>query len=326
MRKLINTAPFMGDIAKKNYFEGWFYKLVTRDSKRVISIICGIATGDSFNTSASFIQLNCTKCGTLWQKYPLSAFDYNPDKFWVTVGKSEFSDKELRICDVIDGSTVMGKIFFENTKPYPQTFYSPSIMGPFSYIPNMQCNHGVVSMGHRLMGNLTINGEIIDFTGGVGYIEKDYGTSFPSSYLWMQCNSFNKIGSSLMLAIADIPFGAFSFMGIISFFYHKGKMLSISTYNGGKIKKLEILDKLIICSITNGTYSMDIECEQQNTGKLKSPIKGRMIHHIEESLDSLLKVTVYEESGEIVYSGFSDCCASEVGGDMNFVSIKKFNK
>ncbi|MEZ4893124.1 MAG: tocopherol cyclase family protein [Saprospiraceae bacterium] len=37
---------------------------------------------------------------------------------------------------------------------------------------------------------LTINGEELDFTGGKGYMEKDWGRSFPSAYFWMQTNHF----------------------------------------------------------------------------------------------------------------------------------------
>lgn len=61
------------------------------------------------------------------------------------------------------------------------------IMGPFRFLPGMECSHGVISMGHSLEGKLDLNGKRIDFSGGTGYVETDRGRSFPSAYLWTQC-------------------------------------------------------------------------------------------------------------------------------------------
>ena len=55
-------------------------------------------------------------------------------------------------------------------------------MGPFRFIAGMECSHGVISMMHSLEGTIEINGEIVDFSGGTGYIETDRGRSFPSAY------------------------------------------------------------------------------------------------------------------------------------------------
>lgn len=69
-----------------------------------------------------------------------------------------------------------------------RTFLNPNIMGYFNYIPNLECNHEVVSMNHSLNGEIIINGESIDFNHGKGYIEKDWGRSFPEKYIWIQSN------------------------------------------------------------------------------------------------------------------------------------------
>jgi hypothetical protein len=63
-------------------------------------------------------------------------------------------------------------------------------MGWYSYVPFMECYHGLISIDHKLQGSLQINGQEIDFTEGKGYAEKDWGTSFPEGYVWMQSNHF----------------------------------------------------------------------------------------------------------------------------------------
>ena len=92
----------------------------------------------------------------------------------------------------------------------------PNIMGPFTYIPNMECNHGVVSMSHTINGSIQLNDETWEFKNDKGYIEKDWGTSFPKRYIWIQGNHFKNTNTSFMLSLAHIPFIGFSFEGLIA--------------------------------------------------------------------------------------------------------------
>ena len=49
-----------------------------------------------------------------------------------------------------------------------------------------------------------IDGKTIDFTNGIGYIEKDWGKSFPNSWIWMQTNHFKYHNASLMASLSSI--------------------------------------------------------------------------------------------------------------------------
>jgi hypothetical protein len=88
-------------------------------------------------------------------------------------------------------------------------------MGPFRFVPLMECRHSVLSMSHSLSGSLRLNGKSVCFNGGVGYIEGDRGHSFPRRYIWTQCNWREESPCSLMLSAADIPFAAGTSAGII---------------------------------------------------------------------------------------------------------------
>lgn len=45
-------------------------------------------------------------------------------------------------------------------------------MGPFAFVPFMECYHGIVSMDHIIQGELEIDGATVDFSNGRGYMEK----------------------------------------------------------------------------------------------------------------------------------------------------------
>ncbi len=88
-------------------------------------------------------------------------------------------------------------------------------MGPYGWIPMMECNHGVVSLDHELTGILKVDGTPMDFTGGRGYAEKDWGKSFPAGYVWMQSNHFTADRTSFVGSIAIVPWLFSAFPGFI---------------------------------------------------------------------------------------------------------------
>jgi hypothetical protein len=95
----------------------------------------------------------------------------------------------------------------------------------------------VVSLDHVIEGALDIDGRTIDFTGGRGYTEKDWGRSFPSSWIWLQSNHFSTPGSSFTASVAIIPWIGRSFPGFIIGLWHQNKLYRFATYTGAKIRK-----------------------------------------------------------------------------------------
>ncbi|KAJ3161412.1 hypothetical protein HDU86_007194 [Geranomyces michiganensis] len=108
--------------------------------------------------------------------------------------------------------SVRGSLRFSSRVPFPASRLYPTVMGPFAYLPAMECYHGLVSMHHTITGSLefyTADGLLerkFELTGGTGYIEKDHGINFPLNWIWIQTASFKaNLGSSLMVSVADVP-------------------------------------------------------------------------------------------------------------------------
>ena len=87
---------------------------------------------------------------------------------------------------------IYGELKYLNNKNINTNFLKPNIMGPFSYIPFMECNHAILSMENTVEGVININNDKINFHNNIGYIEKDWGYSFPKNYIWCQGNNFKK--------------------------------------------------------------------------------------------------------------------------------------
>lgn len=199
----------------------------------------------------------------------------------------------------IDYPEVQGKVHYGKLLPLQS-----HIMGPFHFFP-MQCNHEVVSMRHTLRGSFYVHGNLIDLNGGIGYIEGDYGRSFPKEYLWLHCNDFTE-DFSIMISVADIPFCGIHFIGCICAITFKGKEYRLATYRGVHIYAAN--ERQIILRQRN--YRLAIQISPSASYPLRSPQNGKMVNTIHESTNTKAKF-LFTNREKVIFQGESKSCSFE---------------
>ena len=168
-------------------------------------------------------------------------------------------------------------------------------MGPFCLFP-MECRHGIISMYHRLKGRVVLNGQTMDFTGGIGYMEKDSGHSFPSSYAWIQANDFSN-HTSIMASVAEIPFCGLRFRGCICVIQYQGKEYRLATYLGVHVVVCRP-DRIVL---KQRKYRLDIRINNNNQRKLSAPKNGEMTRKIMESASCGGEFTFYRHKKQVFH-------------------------
>lgn len=276
---------------KEHYFEGWYFKCSTASD--TIAVIVGCAKGDQ---ALAFIQVFMTgSLKSYYMTYDSKAYRYTESPFRVQIEENIFTDHyiKLNICE--QDLRIEGSIKFESLTRLPQKFWKRGLMGPFAYLPFMECYHDILSMSHKLKGTLKVNGIVHDFESGKGYIERDWGTSFPSSYRWMQCNHFQQKSLSFMLAIAHIPFLGQSFTGFLCCISIQGHIRIFTTYTGAKIKQFHETNKELMIEIKQGKESIHVCISNKEGAMLKAPNKGTMQRVIYETLESTMELSLFYE-------------------------------
>lgn len=266
---------------KKTFFEGWYFKHQSKDFS--IAFIPGINISKD-GRKYSFIQV-ITKNSSYNINYDFKDFSISEDRFTIKIKDNIFSTKGLILNIKNKDITVKGRLVYSNITPIKR-----DIMGPFTYFPFMECFHGVLSLNHKVNGTLTLNNKEIIFNNDFGYIEKDWGKSFPNRYLWVQCNDFSVEDTSIMVSIADIPFLGFEFKGCIAIVYYKGKEYRLATYNGVKL----ILYGENGLIIKKGAYKLEIEIKKLSPQSLLAPNGGDMIRTIYENISCSARFKFYK--------------------------------
>ncbi len=394
------SIEFQGNYKSDKYFEGWYYKQVCADCNSMISFIPGISLYDK--DSHSFVQYiyktidpnGKDKVITGYCRYSIKEFSYTDNPFCVKIGDNTFTDKYLSvnlkdsICDI------QGTLAFGEFTPIKQTFLMPDIMGIFSYIPWMECYHGLISMKHRVDGSLNIvinskrndficdnvkpdnnealkgiinehaenienksklddqindeNGDIknienvknksgvsendsnesekreidslLSFDCGSGYIEKDWGRSFPKRYIWMQCNHFHNETVSIVFSLADIPFIGTEFEGFLCNFCIDGEEFRFATYTRSKFKLKEISSEGFIAELEKRSASLIIKASANSHGELIAPDLGSMNKKIREELSGKVHIVFCNKKTGKIYEGDGIVAGIEMVGYSNSVN------
>jgi hypothetical protein len=296
-RKIGHPELFQGTKSRKKYFEGWYYKLVDAGEATILAVVPGIALGASHEDSHAFVQVFNGKTGD-YSYFTFSLDDFRPASrsFEVRIAENYFSAAGLRLELQHPSRKIRGELRFSNAVPYPKRLLSPGFMGWASFVPFLQCKHGIVSMNHTLEGALEINGARVSFDGGKGYLEKDWGHSFPSAYIWMHSNHFADEAISFTLVLARLSWLGLPLTGFGAALWFNDRVYTLATYTGARITRFESQANQVRLTVEDKRLQLTIEAIQGSAWLLRSPVRGSMTGTVTESLTSTLHLTAHEKT------------------------------
>jgi tocopherol cyclase len=320
-RGVRHPEAFHGVGVTKEFFEGWYIKLVSADLSQRWAVIPGIfrGLGSASGTDTrdeAFVQVLDGASGRAWyHRYDVSEFEASDDHFEVRVGPNRFSATGVHL----ETPQLTGDITFTTAlDPWPVTLGSPGAMGWYGHVPFMECFHAVVSFGHGLDGVLEVEGEKQSFDAGRGYIEKDWGKAFPDAYVWLASNHIDTTpDASLMGSVAVIPWLGGAFRGFLVGLKHGGRLYRWSTYNRAREVRLEVDDTHVRWSLTGRDGTLELEATRVRGGLLMAPQRHAMLERVEETLDARVHVKHTDTRGRLLLEGTALATGLEVVGDID---------
>lgn len=318
IRSVFHPDEFQGWLRRQSYFEGWYFKIVNHHESKALAIVPGIAMGTNGNNQAFIQVLDGKKRTASYHRFNAHSFISSRSGFEISISGNTFSNHQIRL----DLPELKGELQFAGNFAWPNKWYSPGIMGPYSFLPFMECNHGVVSMDHQITGHLQLGGELVDFTNGRGYIEKDWGKSFPSAYIWLQSNHFSQTGTSLKVSVAKIPYLGYSFVGFIAGLKLGNRLIQFTTYNRSLLKKSAADAEKVEIVMQNKDFLLEITVAREPSTVLAAPIRGLMDGRIEESMNARPEVRLTEQrSGKVIFSDTGRNGGLEVAGKIDEITV-----
>lgn len=313
-KQTMTPAMYHGHRARAPFFEGWYFKLISADEAHRYAIIPGVILGDQGH---AFIQvLNGSDGSSTYHKFTLENFWASKDDFEARIGPNHFNIHSINLdVDQPEGS-IKGRLSFDEPTPWPVSWRSPGIMGWYAWVPAMECYHGVLGFDHAIHGCLTIDGDEINFEGGRGYIEKDWGKSFPSAWVWFQSNHFDVPATCITASVAVIPWLGSSFNGFIVGLWHEGQLYRFTTYTGARIETLEIEEYHVRWVIRDRHHKLELLAQKAEGGMILGPSRIDMGVRVNETLKATVDVKLTRNNGDVIFTGQGRNAGLEVQGQV----------
>lgn len=305
-----NPDAYHGKKKKSNFFEGWYFKLVQPYTGYTYSFIPGIFISDKEEESHSFIQiLKGDESNYNYLRFNKGLFNASTAELNLKVHNSFFSLREMKLEISQQSEEIYGTLHFNNIIKWPDSVINPGSMGFYNYLGFMQCYSQVCAIDGEISGELFINGKRLDFTGGKLYVEKNWGRSFPNSYIWVQGNSFENEEGSVTCSIGSIPLPFRSFTGFLIGIYARKNFYKFTSINKSTLS-ISCKDEKIILEAYNKEYFLKIEgCYSKDRFmNLYAPYEGNMVPIANETLCGSLKVLLYDNKKNSLI--FNDSCSS----------------
>ncbi|HRU29328.1 MAG TPA: tocopherol cyclase family protein [Treponema sp.] len=327
--RFLKPILFQGVGRTKAYFEGWYFKQSLFDKKnhtqRTIAIIPGISW-DANGAGHAFIQTIDSKDGSsTYFRFPIQAFSFQDKPFSIHIEKNSFSTEGLHVDLQDDRLSIVADLSFHQLTPIK------NIMGPYKYVPFMECNHGIISMYHEVRGHITLvrenqEGDRLTLAPGIGYIEKDWGRSMPSSWIWINAINFEGTAGpvSFFFSLAKVPWQSRHFNGFITVLYVNGREYRFATYRKGHIDLLEYQGGILRILLSDNRYKVEILVRTSEAGELLAPVQGTMDRRIGECNNAWVRVVIkakHKMTDAPLFDGIATGSGVELVGDIERLAI-----
>jgi tocopherol cyclase len=319
MRRGLWNEYYKGSGRMRRYFEGWYFKQVSADRSEIWSFIPGISRGENRGEGYAFVQVIEGRSGrTWWFEYAAHEFSASRDGLDIRVGGNHFTEGGIVLDLAGPEGNFHGELRFGAFTRLPSSLLWPGVMGPYSFVPFMECKHGLLSLHHSVVGGFETEGRAVNLGGpeglGRGYIEKDWGSSMPSRWIWMQSNNFEAEGDSFMLSIADIPWLGSSFTGFLCVGSIGGRILREASYTGARLADFSLEDGSVKLALRRAGLRLEIEASRSRGGLLRAPVRGLLTRRISESVDACLRLR-WLDGGKLLFEGEAPAAGLELVGD-----------
>lgn len=280
----MNTFEYR-NLKKKNYFEGYYQRLVDEDNNINYAFIFAITKNEE--DPHAFIQVfDGTKNISKYYRYETSDFYYS--KGTVFIKDNFLSLKSL----YIKTEDIEVSVLFSELKELTSRFRNKSAMSFLLHFP-LECFQEVVIIDGLFNGEIITENEALHISGKT-YLEKTYGSKFPKQWIWIQGNHFNK-DVSLSFSHGMIPFLKWKIKGFITILHYNDKEYRFATYNFSRMKIAKRTESQVEIVLKKRRYKLIIIAKLINPVELIGPNEeGKMDLQVFESINSLATLTFYK--------------------------------
>ena len=288
MLRIFKPTTLRGNLERNKFFEGWFQKIYSKEQKASIVIIYGYATQNT-QDKFGFIQILFPNQVNEIIYFNRNAFSCDPHQHIVRMGENVLTTEIINI--KTNDFTIHLKL---KNNQVSKTFKNS--MGYSYFLPNLPCYHAVLNTGHRVSGEIKQKNERFIIENEPGYLEKNWGTSFPETYYWLHAVDPNDPAVSLLFSRAEIEWIGRKFIRHVGHVRYDQKQVDFRSLKNFTVSILNSSEDKHEVQMTSNTLQLNISISHKSKVQFKGPFDGGLSRDIIHFPDSIIQIRLVENS------------------------------
>jgi tocopherol cyclase len=284
MIRKTKPSDLRGNFDRKKYFEGWFHKIYSQEHRASFVIIYGYTTGDT-PAKFGFIQVHLPNQEPRILYFDRSEVSCDPNQHRVCMGVNELSLERMKIRTeelIID-------LHFGKNDPIRTVKNS---MGYHYFIPNLPCYHAVCNLSHTVSGEIRTTNDQFSFKAETGYLEKNWGTSFPENYQWLHAIAPNDPATSLLFSQAEIGWFGNQFQRHVGYIRIKNEVVDFRRLKDVSIRSEQVESNKQRIHIRSRELDLEITIITDQQVFLLGPEDGTLRRNIGHYADAQVELRI----------------------------------
>jgi tocopherol cyclase len=277
-----------GYFTRNKYFEGWFQKVYSTKHKASFVIIYGYATSNSYE-NFGFIQLLIPDKASEILYFSKNEISFDSERHIVRMGDNLLTTELISI----KSNDITIDLNLLNNQPIG-TFKNS--MGYTYYIPKLPCYHSVLNTSHCVSGEIEFKKARYLFDKEIGYLEKNWGTSFPENYCWLHAVDPNDSQISLLFSMAEIKWLGKQFIKHVGHFRFDGTQIDLRELNNIAVDYLTLSRNKQVIRIASKTILIELSITVGNKVIFKGPAEGKLSRDIIHFTDEVIDVSLTQNN------------------------------
>lgn len=277
-----------GTFERNKFFEGWFQKVYSKAHKASFILIYGYATHNS-DDEFGFLQILIPNQTPEIVYFPKNEVACDIEKHIFRMGKNLLTTELIRI--EINGLSI--DLNMNNTQTF-RTFKNS--MGYTYFIPNLPCYHSVLNSAQSVSGEIKHQGQCYTFDHEMGYLEKNWGTTFPESYFWVHAIDPNNPAISLLFSRAKIVWLGKTYIKHVGYLCFAGQQIELRALKNVTVSNSSISPENRSIQIRSAAAQLDLALEFGREVQFKGPKDGALSRMIAHQTDAKVEVSLTYEN------------------------------
>jgi hypothetical protein len=277
-----------GTFERNKFFEGWFQKVYSKAHKASFILIYGYATHNS-DDEFGFLQVLIPNQVPELVYFPKNEVSCDIEKHIFRMGNNLLTTELIRID--INGLRI--DLNLKNTQPF-RTFKNS--MGYTYFIPNLPCYHSVLNTAQSVSGEIQYKGLCYTLDHEMGYLEKNWGTTFPENYFWVHAIDPNNPAISLLFSRAQIVWLGKTYIKHVGYFCFDGQQIELRELKNFSVSNSNLSPENRIIQIRSASAQFDLALEYGREVLFKGPKDGTLSRIIQHQTDASIKVSLTYEN------------------------------